>query len=373
MGESLQEMIDTLPSGGGTIALDNSIHYVHGPLNMRGRAGVRIIGEGYGTEIASILDDDAPLFVDFTGSHHCGIEMARVWNKGAAPRVGMVLARRNDDASAGHHVFRGLRWEGAATLANVASLGSEINTWDDCEFLNNIPGGLNFLTGRTNRREVASPFGEVCGGSNLVQRLTNCSMGMYQPGGINLAIEAGTGQFHFHGGNLSNKTERRDLPGDPLQAAFVIGRGDPNYPCEQIHIDAVNGETYGCNNSLQVLGRVRGLRLTGTLLESREAAIVVNESGALADSLIEQNTLHAGMAHYEWSDRPGRALMRIDGEMTDTKVDLSSRWLGLLAEDQSPYDEGHRPEYALAIGDTAKLSDNTVLLRRRRHVIDMRS
>ena len=371
---TLQEQINALPSGGGTILLDNTkIHYVHGPLNIRGRSGVRIIGQGYGTQIASILDDGADLFIDLTGSHHCGLSHLRTWNKGAAPRVGMVLARLPDGKSANFHLFDSLRMEGA-TLANVVNFSSENDIWTHCELMNAEPGGMNIITGRENDLGIESPFGEVAGGSCLCHQFIGCRFGVYGHTGteVNIVLQSGTGDMRILGGTLSNQRENKDKtqPSQAYAAAIQIGAGDFRYPCRRIVVDGLECESHGVNHAVQIVGPVRGLALTGmTLLQSLESAIRVWNTGQLLDSRIESCDLQAGMAQYDWKGEPARALMQVDGEMTDCRIDLRSRYLGLLMEDRSPNDKGERPDVALAVSHGSVCEGNEVTIRSREHIM----
>ena len=308
------------------------------------------MGEGIGTELAFVVGANQSLLIDMTGASVCELSQMRITSRINIADIGLLLARNASLDSAGEHQFDGLRWEAPAKIANVVSLGSEVNTYTHCSFLNAAPGGQNLITSRFNTLQVISPYGASFGGSNLCQQYINCVWGVYARTGreINISIQSGTGYFQIIGGSMSNKSLDRKNPNAGGLAGIQIGGPDNDYPCEQIIFTYLEAETHGTKNAIQILGYVRGLRVQNCLFQSCESAIRI--TGKLEDSIIEQNSLQAGMATYDWRTDPKRALIVVkNASVSTSKFDLRWRRLGVLNEDKSTRDSGNRPDIALCV------------------------
>lgn len=349
-GDDIQARILAVrDAGGGTIRLAAGMHVIRRPLNLRELNGVRLVGEGPATRLVFVLTAkhrDAPL-IDLTGSRDCEISNLQINVKGdIIPRVGLLLARLNENQSAGRHRFDNLNIKCNCKLANIVSLGSEVNTYTHCTFVNSEPGGANFLTGVENTHGVRSPFGVVNGGSNLCQYFYNTVFATYARAGreVNIVVESGTGYFYVHGGSMSNKSQDRSKRDKGGIAGIQLG-GPSARPCYHIHFTGLEAETYGTINAIQVLGPVYGLRLVGNLFQSLESVIYI--TGVLEDSVIEQNTLDGGLAQYDWKDGPKRAVVTVNnGDMRRCDLDLRWKRLSILEKDKSSRDRGRRPEIA---------------------------
>lgn len=348
--DNLQARIHSLrEAGGGTLQLTAGMHVLRKPLDLRGLRGVRLVGEGPATRLVFVLSaeqQDSPL-VDLTGSRDCEISDLQINVKGeVVPRVGLLLARATQDKSAGRHRFDNLIVKCNCRLANVVSLGSEVNTYTHCSFVNSEPGGANFLTGVENTRSVRSPFGVVAGGSNLCQYFYNTTFATYARSGreVNIVVESGTGYFYVHGGSMSNKSQDHSRRGGGGLAGVQLG-GPSARACYHVHFTGMEAETHGTINAIQVLGRVYGLRLVGNLFQSLES--VIHITGVLEDSVVEQNTLDGGLAQYDWKDGPKRAVVTVkNGDLRRCNLDLRWRRLSILERDKSARDLGKRPEIA---------------------------
>ncbi len=303
--ENLQDRIDALPKLGGTIYLEARAYEQRSMLNIRNRPNVRIVGAGLGTRIIFFPKSTWPLLIDMTGAVACGLEQLRVLaSKQHTPDYGLVLARNGGRASAGRHQFTGLRWEAAANRYNVASLGSESNTWTHTQLLNAAPGGGNLLIARDNPG-VKSLFGGVYGGSNVQHLFLNCFWKVSGRTGteINIDIRAATSWLQILGGSMANKPLRIGRTWDYSHAdvggcaGIKIGTLNDRRPCDHIVIDGLQAETWGARDAIWIVGRTRHLGVRHCWLPALEQPIRVDYPPE--DAAIEHNSESGGRAKYE--------------------------------------------------------------------------
>jgi len=345
----LQDALSALPEGGGTVRVPAGTHVINAPLNLRGRRHVRLIGEGSASVLTFKVGADLagkPL-IDMVGAQRCELSHLQVLAHGEhRPSVGLLLGReRQDGPSAGLHRFEDLTIAAQCGVANVAAYGSEVNTWTHCAFSNTFPGGGNYVTGRRNHEELASPFGAVAGGSNVDTTFVNCVWGVYGRTGteVNIRVHPQTGWFLVRGGCMSNKTADRTRKDAGGLAGIRIGGALTDGACQQVVLDGLQAETFGARHCLEVTGLTIGLRVQNCMMQALESSIHVG--GQLEDSVITQNTLDAGLALYDWS--PGRrGLVTVGATSTGNVYDL--RWARLcrLARDYKG-DVGGRAAHAL--------------------------
>ena len=354
---NLQQTIDAVPSRGGTIELGPINYYADGPLNIRDRRYIRIIGQGRATKLIFRTAIDQELLADCSGAVEFEMANLDVLRTGGVPRVGFLLGRGVSGSSANKMRFTRVHFEADCSVANVVSLGVECDVWDHCTFVTAIPGSWNYVTGKSNWIGATSPFGPVTGGSNIDHAFRDCHFAHYAKSGTdgNVWLMDGTGYVDISGGSWSNKFDDTSPPSSAWESvALRIGGPVDHHYCYAITLRDLQMETYGVKNAVDVYGDVRGLRMTGGMYCSQESGLYVR--GKLRDSYIAGPMWHSGMALYDWGTKGRRATVHVEnGWVSDTEIDLRGRWLNRLRRDWPSHATRQAPEVAILASGASHL------------------
>ena len=138
---SIQDAIDALPWGGGTVYIPAGSYTIHKTLNMssalRDRwCSINLRGAGMMGATVLTLDTHGEPGIDLSGNAFCQLSDIHFRNRSA--NVGILLSRPPDEGSAGNHTFRNLLFDGAYPVSTVYSIGSEVNRWYDCNIGNQL-------------------------------------------------------------------------------------------------------------------------------------------------------------------------------------------------------------------------------------------
>jgi len=200
---SIQDAIDALPWGGGTVYIPAGTYTIHKTLNMskalRGRwCSINLRGAGMMGATILVLDTGGQPGIDLSGNAFCQISDMQIRNRSA--NVGVLLSRPPDGGSAGNHTFRNLLFDGAYPVSAVYSIGSEVNRWYDCQITNQLAkyyqkgvegmkAGDAFIFAASNIKAVKSPYVEGnTGGCNTEMTLVGCSICNEGPDTVGLRI-----------------------------------------------------------------------------------------------------------------------------------------------------------------------------------------
>lgn len=367
LGQSVQQRINDLPATGGAVYFPAGTYRMDFPLNLRDRKKVMIHGDGPATVLLFVLPKahkGMPL-VDMTGARSCTFRDLIIQTGGPNhPSCALLLARSDPNNSAETHRFDRIGIRANCTVANVVNFGSEVNVWTACTFWNASPGGGNYLTGDTPVDSISSPFGGIKGGSDVVHNFFGCTFNVYGRTGteVNVTLNRGSGYVYFYGGSMTSKARDKADPATGALATFVIGGGKGKRAVYHVHIDGMEGETWGTKNAVQIIGPTYGLSIRRSLFQSLESVIQI--TGELEDSVVQQNTLDGGLAHYDWVGLPIRSVVSVvDTPVRTSRFNLGYKRLSILDRDKTPQDAGKRPVVAMSVTGTQDFTGNTVIVR----------
>ncbi len=350
----LQRELDKLGAHGGTLHVPSGLHIIETPISLRGREGVRLVGDGLSSRLVFLLgpdfaDVEGLALFDLTGANDCEISQLSIYvarQTEVAPASAVLLARESQNSrSAMQHRFERLSISGRYTTANVVNYGSELSRWDGCKFLNDAPGGGNYVTGRWPAESLKS----IGGGSNLDHLFTGCAFGVYGRTGseVNVTVGSGTGWLKVCGGCMSNKVG--DAGGQGGRAGFQIG-GSQSRAVEQVSIDGLQAETTGATHCIETVGLTVGLSVCNSQLCAVDSPICFN--GHTEDSRLSHNTMVS---------ENGAPYVSVRDTFVGNLVDL--KWKQLARLDRDKPGRG-LPQHALEVRSDKLYWDNVVLLRR---------
>lgn len=357
---------------GCVIQLQPGVKYLETrPWNLRGRKNLSILGHGEIVYFNFTADSPPPLAIDATGAvglHFEGWTMATA-NSSSKPDVGLLLARNPDNKGAGAHRFDRWRMQGWYRKAAVVALASETNVWVQCWISNSHPDAIVYWTGRENELGVTSPFGAFgVGSTNTCHDFLATGFGHYgmafadSPKGVVIAIATGTHDLHIRGGTMSMR--ERQMPGVAGGNAAVRIGTPGKQPAINVLLDAVEWETIGAKHAILVTGRVDGLSVRDSLLQSVDEAIYVARGGVIFDSTFESNRIlvRSGIAGGDASAYDTVAVVL--GMARGCRFDFRAVTLVPLSRDASV-----RATRALVVGADAEFVDNEIHVRRKEDVV----
>lgn len=337
--------------------------------DLRNRKNVNIVGSGQAVQFIFPEKETPKVAIDATGAVGLRFEgwTFAIANASTKPDVGLLLARKPDNAGAGSHHFERWRVQGWFKTAAIVAIASEVNVWDHCWLSNSHPESIVYWTGRFNELGLTSQFGPIGEGStNTCHDFFATGFGHYgMVFGSNdtsaaVVVAAGTHDFHVRGGTMSMRG-RESQGNTGGRAAIHIGTPGGK-PAINILLDAVEWETVGARNAILVAGRVDGLTVRNALLQSTEAILKIEPKGAIFDSTIESNRMIGRIAKYELA-RKDDAIASIEGKMIGCRLDLRARTLINLKRDSKDVSSGC--DAAIFISPQAELEGNEIHVRKK--------
>jgi hypothetical protein len=267
---SLQQLVDRLPSRGGTLQLEAKNYDLAAPLNLRGRAGVRIVGAGVGaTTIRPVFrsPDAADLaLVDLVGATDWEISGLRIDGRGEQTWGCGVLLGRVDQKWCGRIALRQVEILGPWRVAALVNLGAEVCSFDTCVFWNTAGSGGSPVGPRAFVAEVQNSrrlrgVGPVSGSaanervSNTCHNLINCSFIVSgdSPEAACLEVGAGVCSFNVLSPAFSAKQAAR--------AAIVLGAANAGDALHGFYMSGAQVEAGAARTGVEVLSPVKGLSL----------------------------------------------------------------------------------------------------------------
>jgi len=233
-------LLARLLAQGGYILLEARTYTLSQPLNFRDRQQVVLEGRGLSTRLVSEFRRGQETFpiVDMVGSSDCRLANLRIRPTGdVRPACGILLGR-STEKSASNNYFDNVSVDGTFTVACVVNIGSELDVWNNPRFLNESPGGHNYVTAAwwpaEWRAKVSSPHGPIHGGEKWggpdrapdgVHTFLGGWFGVYGRSGseINVWLLPGAHLVTFVGTYFSNKATDYSKPDTGGLAAVRVG------------------------------------------------------------------------------------------------------------------------------------------------------
>ena len=209
---SIQAAINSLGAGGGVVRLPKGRYLTTAKITLP--TGVSLIGDGqfggvgtYDQGATTILGrHNGTAVLSLVGSVSCTVSDLALMSDGPAnpwPQTGLLLGR-NTSASAGYHKVLRVAVYGNFTVANVYSIASEDNYWEDLNCWNYALGGAKnvFYTSIGNSNPAMTE--PLVTSSNLDNVFVRFWLTSNEPAAdascIYLDNAEGMGSFSFFGG-----------------------------------------------------------------------------------------------------------------------------------------------------------------------------
>jgi hypothetical protein len=135
-------------------------------------------------------------------------------------------------------------------------------------------------------------------------------------------------------------------------------------PAVNILLDAVEWETVGAKHAILISGRVDGLSVRDSLLQSVDEAIYVERRGVLYDSTFESNRILVRISASAPDPPAALSVAAVLGTAIGCRFDFHAQTLVPLSRDA-----GVSARYALSVGPDAVFRDNEIHVRRKEDVV----
>lgn len=248
------------------ISLPPGDHVITKPLDCRGFLGLTIEGAGYGSKIVAQFNSQYTGYpmIDATGATRMTLRDVRISNGPSAvinggAGIGVLFARFASANSAGQHLVDNVHIEGPYSVASMACVASEANTFTHVTFINHAAGGNTLLVSNTNLGGTIKSLEPIGVSSMLTARFSSCSFAKYVTEGgtvdplIRYACENGNtmGNLHILGGNMSIRefTGEGGLPGE---TAILLDAPGSSGQLHSLVFRGIRAETNGTDHFIKV-------------------------------------------------------------------------------------------------------------------------
>lgn len=301
---------------GNTIYVPEGRTVLKKPLNLRGKIGWRVHGEGLHSVIEADFGEAGARWpvVDMTGAYRCILESFRIVGNNTG--CGLLQARK-DYGSSSQHFVRNVTIEGNFNLAALCNFASEVNTYDHCYFSGGEKGHCVVLGNGLRIREhpgrhpfyraIMSPYADApewpagYASSTMQQgRFRDCHFSNHGAAASAIKIYSNEGMvvsdWHFEGGGISQS--------HPSLAAIEIAIPGRTGQVYNVTFDSMRFETSGPRYTLYVHSDAHGrnvsnVAVTHCFVDAAETAFKFDTSTRNGPMLFQGNFVPHAPVVYE--------------------------------------------------------------------------